>query len=68
MHFKNRGKSEVFEHEDLSVQSLSYLENGGIFILICERFIFGLHYCCCNEKWPVKFNHYVETASEQWGG
>ena len=50
MDFKNRGKSEVFEHEDLSVQSLSYIENGGIFILICEGFIGGLHYCCCNEK------------------
>ena len=26
--FKNRGKAEVFEHEDPRAQSLTYLENG----------------------------------------
>ena len=33
MDFKNRGEAEVFRHEDLRAQSLTYLENGGVFIL-----------------------------------
>ena len=69
--FKNRGEAEVFKHEDPSARSLSYLENGGVFILICKGFTCGLHYCRCNniaKKWPIKFTHYVQTASEQWRG
>ena len=31
--FRNRGKAKVFKHEDMRVWSLSYLENGGVFIL-----------------------------------
>ena len=33
MDFKNRGKVKVFKHEDPRAQSLTYLENGGVFIL-----------------------------------
>ena len=33
MDFKIRDEAEVFKHEDTRVQSLTYLENGGIFIL-----------------------------------
>ena len=33
MDFKNRGEAEVFKHEDPRAWSLTYLENGGIFIL-----------------------------------
>ena len=31
--FKNRAKTKVFKHEDTRVRSLTYLENGGVFIL-----------------------------------
>ena len=36
MDFKNRGEAEVFKHEDQSARSLSYLENGGVIILLCK--------------------------------
>ena len=35
---------QAFKHEDLSAQSLSYLENEDIVILICKGFTCGLHY------------------------
>ena len=34
MDFKNQGE---FKHKDLRVQSLTYLENGGVFILQCRQ-------------------------------
>ena len=37
MDFKNQGKAEIFKHKDLRARSLSYLENGGIFILQCRQ-------------------------------
>ena len=46
--FKNRGEAEVFKHEDPSARSLSYLENGGVFIVICKGITCGLYYCRCN--------------------
>ena len=33
MEFKNQGEAEVLKHKDPRVQSLTDLENGGIFIL-----------------------------------
>ena len=30
MNFKNQSEAEVFKHKDMRVQSLSYLENGGL--------------------------------------
>ena len=33
MDFKSRGEAEVFKNEDKRARSLTYLENGGIFIL-----------------------------------
>ena len=48
MDFKNQGEAEGFKHEDPSARSLSYLENGGVFILICKGITCGLHYCHFN--------------------
>ena len=48
MDFKNRGEAEVFKHEDLSARSLSYLENGGVFIVMCKGITCGLYCCRCN--------------------
>ena len=33
MDFKNRGEAEVFKHEDPRAWSLTYSENGDVFIL-----------------------------------
>ena len=37
MDFKNQGEAEVFKHEDPKVWSLTYLENGDVFILQCRQ-------------------------------
>ena len=63
--------ASVFKHEDPSARSLSYLENGGVFIVLCKGITCGLYNCRCNnvaDNYPMKFTHYVQTASEQWRG
>ena len=42
--FKNRGKAEVFKHEDPGAWSLTYLENGGVFILKRSEGSCGFYY------------------------
>ena len=44
MDFKNRGEAEVFKHKDPRAWSLTYLENGGIFILKRSESSCGFYY------------------------
>ena len=44
MDFKNRGEAEVFKHEDPRAWSLTYLENGGVFILKRSEGSCGFYY------------------------
>ena len=39
--FKNWGEAEVFKHEDPSVQSLSYLENGAYLYWYVKELLVG---------------------------
>ena len=44
MDFKNRGEAKVFKHKDPRAWSLTYLENGGVFILKRSEGSCGFYY------------------------
>ena len=65
MDFKNRGEAEVFKHEDPSARPLSYLENGGVFIVINKGITCGLYYCRCNNVAGKIANEIHELCSNR---
>ena len=55
MDFKNRGEAEVFKHEDPRARSLTYLENGGVFILQRRQSNCGFYYMLFVMITSIKF-------------